>query len=188
MKVPSPSKPQLEGSGGDFREYVPSPAQDGRLVLGLERPFHVVEQRLRRHGKQRFVALVFEILPRPALVGGGLLQLAVLPRVVQSGPDRGVLPDQARMLGRLDGRRLAVRLQPRAVAFVGERDEVGLVHQPGTDKRFFRSRRVQRGVRFLPLRKSIDPGGERGPIARFDFGLDEQALHGVVDLRDPLLQ
>ena len=92
------------------------------------------------------------------------------------------------MLVGLDGRRLEVRLQLRAFALVGERDEGVLLHQPGSDKCFCRGRRVQRGVGFLPLRKLIDPGGERDPIARFDFGLGELALHGVVDLRDPLLQ
>ena len=185
---PVASKPQLEVAGGHFRECVPCPAQDGRLVLRLERPFHVVEQRPRRHGEQRFVALVFEILPRPALVGGGLLQLAVLPCVVQSGPDRGVLLDQARMLGCLDAGCLEVRLQACAFALVGERDEAGLLHQPSTDERFFRMRRMQRDVRFLPPRKLFDPSGERGPIAGFDPGLGEEVRHCLVDLCDPLLQ
>ena len=185
---PVAPKPQLEGPGGHFREQVPSPAQHGRLVLRLERPFHVVEQRPGGHREERIVALVFQSLPRRALLRGGPLQLAFLPGVVQPGPDRGVLPDQARMLGGLDVGCLQLRLQARAFPFVGERDEVGLLRQADTDQRFFRFRGVQRGVRFLPPRKLFDPGGERGPIAGFDAGPSEQVFHGVVHLREPLLQ
>ena len=79
-------------------------------------------------------------------------------------------------------------MQARAFPFVGERHEVGLLRQADKDERFFRFRRVQRGVRFLPPRKLFDPGGERGPIAGLDIGPSEQALHGVVHLGEPLLQ
>ena len=185
---PIASEPQVEGPGGHFREYVPSPSQDGRFVLRLEFPFHVVEQSPGRHREQRFVALVFERLSRPALLGAGLLQLAVLSRVIQPGPDLRVLLNQVRMPFGLGRRNLEVRLQSCAFALVGERNEVGLLREVDADKLFFAVHLVQRVSCFLPSRKFLDPAGERRAIAELDSSPGEQALHGVVDLRDSLLQ
>ena len=185
---PVASKPQVERPGGHVREHVPGPSQDGRLVLGFERLLHVVEQRLRRHREQRFLALVFERLPRPALLGRRLLQLAVRARVVQSGPDLGLELNQARMLVGLDGRRVEIRFQACAFALVGERDESGLLRQPGTDNGFLGARLAQRVARLLPPRKLLDSMGERGAIVRRNSRLGEQALDRAVDLADPLPQ
>ena len=76
---------QIESAGRHVRENLPGPAQDVRFVLRLERLFHLVEQRRRRHGEQSFVAPVLQRLPRPVFRGAGLFQLAVRPGVVQLG-------------------------------------------------------------------------------------------------------
>ena len=136
------AKPQVEGPGGHLRKHVPGPAQDRRLVLRHEHLLDVVEQGARRHREQGFVALVFEGLPRSALLGGGLLQLAVPSRVVQPGLDLRPLLDQRRVFVGRAGRCGELRFQSCALVFVGERDEVRLLREPVADQRLLGARRA----------------------------------------------
>ena len=92
------------------------------------------------------------------------------------------------MLVGLDTRSAEVRFQAYAFALVGERDQGGLLRQPGTDNGFLGVRPAQRVARLLPPRKQLDSMDERGAIVRRDACPGEQALDRAADLVHPLPQ